>query len=105
MTPDFQDHRADPAATTVVRLSGEIDIFTTKAMRQRLLKALRRTSGGLVVNLSQVTFCDAGGLGVLVGIQQRARREGVTFALAAPRPQMTRLLRITGLDRSLPTML
>ncbi|MFE0151178.1 STAS domain-containing protein [Nonomuraea sp. NPDC059007] len=49
-------------------------------------------------------FCDASGLAVLVGIQHRARPLGITVALTAPRPFMSRLLRMTGLDRSLPVM-
>jgi hypothetical protein len=53
------------------------------------------------IDLSGVSFCDATGLAVLIGTQRRARARGITVRLAAPRPQMTRLLRITGLDRSL----
>jgi anti-sigma B factor antagonist len=92
------------SAPTTVRLTGEIDIFTSKAMRRQLLSALRRSTGRLIVDLSQVTFCDAGGLAVLVGIQRRARARGITLVLVAPRPQMSRLLRITGLDRGLPVV-
>lgn len=90
------------SAPTIVHLTGEIDIFTSKAMRRQLLNALRRSTGLLIVDLSQVTFCDAIGLAVLVGIQRRARAQGVTLALTAPRPQVFRLLHITGLDRGLP---
>ncbi|MFI7702272.1 STAS domain-containing protein [Nonomuraea sp. NPDC049480] len=98
--------KADPSAPTIVHLSGEIDTFTGKAVRRQLMKALRHSRNGvLVVDLSQVTFCDAGGLAVLVGIQRRARTRGVTLALASPRPQMSRLLHITGLDRGLPLLL
>ena len=36
-----------------------------------------------------------------IGIQRRAIGLGITLRLANPRPQVTKLLRITGLDRSL----
>jgi anti-anti-sigma regulatory factor len=39
---------------------------------------------------------------VLVGAQHRAQLLGVTLSLAVPRPQIAKVLRITGLDRSLP---
>jgi anti-anti-sigma factor len=55
----------------------------------------------LVIDLSGVSFCDVAGLAVLIGTQRRARARGITVRLAAPRPQMAKLLRITGLDRSL----
>jgi anti-sigma B factor antagonist len=90
------------SAPTVVHLSGEIDIFTSEALRRRLLGALRSSTSMLVLDLSEVSFCDASGLAIMVGIQHRARARGIGFALTAPRPNMTRVLNITGLDRSLP---
>ncbi|MBE1588316.1 STAS domain-containing protein [Nonomuraea angiospora] len=93
---------ADPSRPTTVRLSGDIDIFTSAALRRQLMDTLHYSTSLLILDLSGVTFCDAGGLGVLVGIQHRARSMGITVALTAPRPFMSRLLRITGLDRGLP---
>ncbi|MEV4250433.1 STAS domain-containing protein [Streptosporangium canum] len=93
-------HPAHPA-TTIVPLYGEIDIFTSPALRERLLRALRLSTGPLVLDLSRVSFCDVSGLAVLVGTQRRARALGITLRLAAPRSQTVRLLRVTGLDRVL----
>jgi anti-anti-sigma regulatory factor len=62
-------------AVTIARLEGELDIATTPALREYLST-----------------------LAVLVATQRRARRLGITVRLAAPRPQMTKLLRVTGLD-------
>ncbi|WP_336207255.1 STAS domain-containing protein [Nonomuraea sp. LPB2021202275-12-8] len=96
-----QLNRASPADPTTVNLSGEIDIFTSKALRRQLLGVLRYSTDLLILDLSRMSFCDASGLGVMVGIQRRARQQGIALALRAPRPYMTRLLRITGLDRTL----
>ncbi|WP_214417049.1 STAS domain-containing protein [Sphaerisporangium fuscum] len=93
---------ADTSRPTTVHLSGEIDIFTSAALRRRLLSTLHYSTSLLILDLSQVSFCDAGGLAVLVGVQRHARLMGVTLALSAPRPSMSRLLHLTGLDRSLP---
>lgn len=95
-------HPAHPA-TTIVSLYGEIDIFTSPALRERLLRALRLSTGPLVLDLSRVSFCDVSGLAVLVGTQRRARALGITLRLAAPSSQTVRLLRVTGLDRFLTT--
>ncbi|MEV4109772.1 STAS domain-containing protein [Nonomuraea sp. NPDC049695] len=94
--------RGDPSAPTTVRLSGELDMFTSPALRSRLLDILKSSTSLLILDLSEVSFCDASGLAVMVGIQQRARPMGITVALSSPRPFMSKLLRITGLDRSLP---
>ncbi|MFI6597363.1 STAS domain-containing protein [Nonomuraea sp. NPDC050536] len=94
--------RVGSSIPTTVHLSGEIDIFTCPALRRQLLHTLHQCTSLLIVDLSEVTFCDAGGLAVMVGIQHRARAQGITFVLTGPRPFMSRLLHITGLDRSLP---
>jgi anti-anti-sigma factor len=86
---------------TIARLKGDLDIATTPALRERLLSVLSPGVRLLVIDLSGVSFCDAAGLAVMIGTQRRARARGITVRLAAPRPQMAELLRITGLDRSL----
>lgn len=52
----------------------------------------------LIIDLAGVSFCDVSGLAVLIGTQRRATARGITVRLAAPRPQVAKLLRITGLD-------
>ena len=86
-------------AVTIARLEGELDIATTPALRERLLNVFRPGVRLLVIDLSGLSFCDVSALGVLVATQRRARRLGITVRLAAPRPQVTKLLRVTGLDQ------
>ena len=86
-------------AVTIARLEGELDIATTPALRERLLSVFRPGVRLLVIDLSGVSFCDVSTLAVLVATQRRAGRLGIAVRLAAPRPQVARLLRITGLDQ------
>ncbi|MBA9003000.1 STAS domain-containing protein [Thermomonospora cellulosilytica] len=86
---------------TVVALHGDLDLATTAVLRERLLAALRHSTRLLIIDLGGVSFCDAAGLGMLVGTQRRATALGVALRLVAPRPQVSGLLRITGLDRGL----
>jgi anti-anti-sigma factor len=83
---------------TVVTLSGEIDIARAPALREQLLGLLRPGASRLVVDLSGVTFCDASGLAVLVGVARRAGLLGGVLRLAAPAPLMSTVLRLAGLD-------
>jgi anti-sigma B factor antagonist len=87
-------------AFTIVRLAGDLDVATTPALRERLLTAFSPGIRLLIIDLSGVSFCDVSALAALIGMQRRARGLGITVRLAAPRPQVARLLRITGLDRS-----
>ncbi|MEV1171427.1 STAS domain-containing protein [Nonomuraea sp. NPDC049784] len=91
-----------PAAATIVHLRGELDLGTREAVRERVLRALHRSTGLLILDLSGVSFCDAAGLGVLIGVQHQARTLNIALGLAAPRPHLARVLRLTGLDRSFP---
>jgi anti-anti-sigma factor len=86
-------------AVTIARLEGELDIATTPALRERLLSVVRPGVRLLVIDLSGVSFCDVSTLAVLVATQRRASRLGITVRLAAPRPPVAKLLRITGLDQ------
>ncbi|MEV5704135.1 STAS domain-containing protein [Actinoallomurus sp. NPDC052274] len=85
---------------TVIAIRGELDIATTAALRTRILSILADTTTPVVIDLSAVSFCDASGLALLVGTQRRARLHGLAITFAAPRPNVAKLLRITGLDRA-----
>jgi len=88
-------------ACTIARLEGELDIATVPALRERLLGVLGPGVRLLIIDLSGVSFCDVAGLAVLIGTQRRATARGIVVRLAAPRPQLAKLLRITGLDQRL----
>jgi anti-sigma B factor antagonist len=66
-----------PSGPNIVELHGEIDIAEAPALRERLNLALEATAesrGRFIIDLTGVTFFDASGLAVLVGVQRRARR-------------------------------
>jgi anti-anti-sigma factor len=94
--PAFSVCRRD--GYTIVTISGEIDIARTPVLREQLLDLLRPGASRLVVDLSEVTFCDASGLAVLVGAARRAGLLGGVLRLAAPAPLISTVLRLTGLD-------
>jgi anti-sigma B factor antagonist len=93
--------RVRSPAHTVLALHGELDMATTPALREQLLTALRRETPPLIIDLSRVSFCDAAGLSLLIGVQRRARLSSIVLSFAAPQPHVARLLLITGLDRGL----
>jgi anti-anti-sigma factor len=55
----------------------------------------------LIIDLSAVEHADASGLAVLVGSRRRARLLGGSLRLAAPSPQVARVLSATGMNRHL----
>ena len=90
-----------PAGRTIVRLRGALDVAAAPALRERLIGILHPGMSLLVLDLSRVPSCDPAGLAVLIGTQRRARLLGIVVRLAAPSLPVAKLLRLTGLDRSL----
>jgi len=85
----------------VVALSGEIDIAAAPAVREVLAEAVGQAAAGVIVDLGEVTFLDAAGLGVLAGASGRARHLPGGLRLVAVPARVLRLLALTGLDRHL----
>ncbi len=82
----------------VVDLAGELDLYNAHLAREALLGAAGRTPERLVVDLSEVTFIDSTGLGVLVETRTRLTNRRA-FLLVAPGVETRRALEISGLDR------
>ncbi|GLY88293.1 STAS domain-containing protein [Actinoallomurus iriomotensis] len=87
---------------TVLAISGELDIASTSALQDRITSVLDDTVMPLIIDLSDVSFCDASGLRMLVTVRRRAHDRGRAMALSGPRPNVRRLLRITGFDQTFP---
>ena len=83
---------------TIAAIGGDLDIASVPALREQLREVLGPHASRIVVDLSEVTFCDASGLAVLIGIRRRAGLLGGVLRLAAPAPPVVAVLRLTGLD-------
>jgi anti-sigma B factor antagonist len=91
---------ADGGATVSAR--GELDIATADQAYAYLRDVVDGLDGALTVNLGGLTFCDAAGLGVLARLAGHARLLGRELKLAAARPSLLRIMRITGMDEAFP---
>lgn len=83
----------------VVTVSGEIDVYTSPALRERLIEAMDGGCQRLVVVLDGVGFIDSSGLGVLVGCLRRVKEHDGELVLVCSREQVLKVFRITGLDK------
>ena len=91
---------ADGKAT--VRIRGELDIATADQAYAYLRDVVDNQDGPVLMNLSELSFCDAAGLGVLARVAGHARRAGRSLKLIAARPSLLRIMRITGMDEAFP---
>jgi anti-anti-sigma factor len=85
-----------------VRVTGELDIATADQAYAYLRDVVDSQAGPVTMNLAELTFCDAAGLGVLARVAGYAKRSGRSLKLTAARPSLLRIMRITGMDEAFP---
>ena len=94
---EVQVSTEDLGDRTVVRVAGEIDIASADRLRDRIGQLLADGRTDLVVDLTQVTFMDSTGLGLLVGALKRVRLAGGRLELVVDSERLLKVFRITGL--------
>lgn len=57
----------------VLQVSGELDLVTSPVLRQRVHDAVAKGRHRLVLDLSEVFFCDSSGVGVLIASRRLIR--------------------------------
>lgn len=95
---DIDRHEADAPR---LRVAGEVDIATAAALEEAgnaLLDGRPRT---LVLDFTEVPFCDSSGLGVLVRLYNRAVVVGCRLVVRNPAPNVHAVLEMTSLTRIL----
>jgi anti-sigma B factor antagonist len=100
MTNDaqFEVAASGQPGTAVLRARGEIDVASAPEFHDALSGLIAEGPAILVVDLSDVSFIDSTGLGVLVSAEKQTRADGHGLRLVVTHPQITRLLELTGLD-------
>ncbi|MEU7647421.1 MULTISPECIES: STAS domain-containing protein [Streptomyces] len=61
------------AGWAVLRVSGEMDLLTSPVLRQRVHDAVADGRRSVVLDLSDVLFCDSSGVGVLIATRRLIR--------------------------------
>jgi anti-anti-sigma factor len=84
------------------RLTGSLDV-PSGGMLTELLDVLSRTEGDITLDLAGVTFMDSGGLRALIQACMDLGDRG-EVRLVNPSRQVSRLLGLTGAERSCPNL-
>jgi anti-anti-sigma factor len=97
VTVTVDDDRATAA------LSGDFDMAATFTIEPALERALEDPGvSALTLDLSDVSFIDSTGIGVLFRVEAEARSRGVALAIVPGPREVQRVFEIAGLSDSLP---
>jgi anti-sigma B factor antagonist len=93
----FKVLERDEAGVRVIAVAGELDIATAPELCARLDRSRAIRSPRLLVDLSDVDFCDSTGLRALLGAASEVRAHGGRFAIVCPPAgDVARLLDVVG---------
>jgi anti-anti-sigma factor len=84
--------------TCIVRVRGELDLYTAPEF-ERALELDGAADGRVVVDLSECTFIDSSGLGILVAADRRTSGNGLL--IVASGIEVLRAFEVSGLDQHL----
>lgn len=96
MQSHFRVEVRNADATTVISVSGELDLASSPALEEELERVAQSGAQLVVVDLRNLEFMDSTGLSVLVRAHQRAEENGRRLGLINGSQQVQRLLTLTG---------
>jgi len=82
----------------MVRVTGEVDMFTSPGLRDTLVLLFDKMVDAIVVDLSNVSFMDSSGIATLVEGLQWSRKNDRQFILAGLGDTVLNALSLTKLD-------
>ena len=87
------------ADCAVLRIAGEVDLYSAPQLRERVIQLLADGIRYIVADLREVDFLDSTGLGALVGSLKRLREQDGSLNLVTSTGRIPQLFRLTGLVR------
>lgn len=100
--PDFHIRVLSSDGRSIVHVSGDLDASTAARLRELLAGLINAGARHIVVDLGDLSFMGAGGLGVLVGAARRLRRDDGKLLLRSAPPSVQKIIEITGLRETMP---
>lgn len=95
---EFSLSVSDNAGRAVVSVGGELDVYTAPELEERLAALIEEGRVAIIVDLTDVSFMDSTGLGLLIKVLKWTREKGGSLDVVANSEKTLKVFRITGLD-------
>jgi anti-anti-sigma factor len=90
--------RVSPDGLATVTVHGDLDLATADRTVGYFADVIDRHDGPVSADLSELTFCDACGLGALIRVSAYAEQTGRRIEMTSPSRAAARIMRLTGVD-------
>ncbi|GAA3001159.1 STAS domain-containing protein [Streptosporangium longisporum] len=90
---------SDPAVKEMLLLAvaGELDYSNAERFHHDLHQAIGQAGGDLVIDLTELTFCDSTGIQTFLNARKAVQDRGGSIVLVNLHPRLERLFHLTGL--------
>lgn len=88
-----QDNNSDE-----LKVIGEVDAHTAPDLKEKLLALTEKQGNQITLNLSQTTYMDSTGIGVIIAAYKSSKIHDVTITIRGITPRVKRLFDMTGLS-------
>ena len=85
--------------TWLVGVSGRLDHLQTPELEAELLELVDSGNKGMIIDLSEVTYVNSGGLRCLVTIWRQAQQKGENVVLSGISPSLMQLFTTVGFHK------
>jgi stage II sporulation protein AA (anti-sigma F factor antagonist) len=87
---------SEPGAALVLRIGGELDGDSRRTVELALVAAVA-SSGSVILDLDELTFCDSNGVAMFISAHEKARTKGTSLVVRNLLAPVRRLFEITNL--------
>lgn len=89
----------DKIKVKIVDVEGEVDVYTSMELKKELNKLVDDGNKKIMINLERVTYMDSSGLGILVAILKRLKKEKGSMKIVKLTPSIKKIFELTRLTK------
>lgn len=82
----------------IVKLRGEIDVFTAPTLREKLIPLTEGTGNDIKIDLEEISYLDSTGLGAFIQAYKSSKQHNSELEIIHVKERVFRLFQVTGLN-------
>jgi anti-sigma B factor antagonist len=87
---------------SVFAMPQELDLYNAETLKKKLALFIESQKTTVIFDCSQLSYIDSSGIGVLVYVHTRLRRQRTVFCFAGLQNHVAGVIKLTGLDGVFP---